>query len=157
MFLLRMVAGAQPITYSLSNEGLGPLHELHVPKNLILMAVAGISNETNPTPVQRNEGTAIGLMYTIASLQEEYKKYKGSGSYGTLEQLIAADLIPKEMVERSGYKFEITFTGDKFEVYAVPVEYGKSGTMSYFIDQTMVLRGADRAGASATSSDPQIH
>jgi hypothetical protein len=61
------------------------------------------------------------------------------------------------MVERSGYKFEITLTGDKFEVYAVPVEYGKTGTMSYFIDQTRVLRGADRAGASATSSDPQIH
>jgi len=156
-FMLRLVAGAQPITYSLSNEGFGPLHELHVPRNLILMAVAGISSETNPTPVQRNEGSAIGLMYAIASVQEQFKKYKGAGSYGTLEQLIAADLIPKELVEKTGYKFEITFTGDKFEVYAVPVEYGKTGTMSYFIDQTMVLRGADRGGASAISSDPPIH
>ena len=155
-FMLRMVAGAQPITYSLSNEGFGPLHELHVPRNLILMAVAGISNETNPTPVQRNEGSAIGLMFAIASNQEQYKRDKGAGSYATLEQLIAADLISKEMIERSGYKFEITFTGDKFEVYAVPQEYGKTGTMSYFIDQSMVLRGADRGGASATSSDPRI-
>ena len=157
VFLLRMAAAAQPITYSLSNEGFGPLHELHVPKNLILMAVAGISSETNPTPVQRNEGSTVGLMYAIASLQEQYKKDKGAGSYGTLEQLIAADLISKEMVERSGYKFEITFTGDKFEVYAVPSEYGKTGKTSYFIDQTMVLRGADRAGGSANSSDPRIH
>jgi hypothetical protein len=156
-FMLRLVAGAQPITYSLSNEGFGPLHELHVPRNLILMAVAGISSETNPTPVQRNEGSAIGVMYAIASVQEQFKKYKGAGSYGTLEQLIAADLIPKELVEKSGYKFEITFTGDKFEVYAVPVEYGKTGTISYFIDQTMVLRGADRGGASAISSDPRIY
>ena len=39
---------AQPITYSLSNEGNGPLHELHLPKNLVLMAVAGISGEVNP-------------------------------------------------------------------------------------------------------------
>jgi len=156
-FLMRMVAGAQPITYSLSNEGFGPLHELHVPKNLILMAVAGISSETNPTPVQRNEGVTMGLMYAIASLQEQYKKEKGAGSYGTLEQLIAADLIAKEMVEGSGYKFEITFTGDKFEVSGVPVEYGKTGTMSYFIDQTLVLRGADHAGGPAISSDPRIH
>src|SRR6185503_321305 len=66
-FMLRMVAGAQPITYSLSNEGFGPLHELHVPRNLILMAVAGISSETNPTPVQRNEGVTMGLMYAFAS------------------------------------------------------------------------------------------
>jgi hypothetical protein len=39
----------------------------------------------------------------------------------------------------------------------VPSEYGKTGTMSYFIDETMVLRGADRGGASAISSDPSIH
>jgi hypothetical protein len=71
--------------------------------------------------------------------------------------LIEAELVSKEVIESSGYKFEMTVTGDKFEVFAVPVEYGKTGTMSYFIDQTLVLRGADRAGTSATSSDPPIH
>ena len=156
VFFRRLTAVPQPITYSLSNEGLGPLHELHLPKNLVLMAVTGISNETNPTPIQANEASAIGLMYSIVINQEQYKKEKGAGSFGTLEQLIAADMLSKEMIERSGYKFELTVTGDKFEVFAVPVEYGKTGTMSYYMDQSYVLRGGDRSGASASSSDPRI-
>jgi hypothetical protein len=73
-----------------------------------------------------------------------------------LEQLIAEEMISKEMVEGSGYKFELTLTGDKFELAAVPQEYGKSGTLSLFIDHTFVLRGGDRNGASATISDPPI-
>jgi len=157
MFLQRMIATPLPITYSLSNEGFGPLHELHVPKNLVLMAVAGISSETNPTPVQRNEASAVGLMYGIASAEQQYKKDKGAGSYGTLEQLIAAEVVSKEMVETSGYKFDVTFTGDKFEVSAVPVEYGKTGVMSYFMDHTMVLRGANHNGAAASKSDPPMN
>lgn len=41
--LTRLSITPQPVTYSLSNEGFGPLHELHLPKNLVLMFVAGIA------------------------------------------------------------------------------------------------------------------
>ena len=61
------------------------------------------------------------------------------------------------MLENSGYKFDLIVTGDKFQLTAVPVEYGKNGKMSYFIDQTRVLRGVDRQGAAATSSDPAVY
>jgi hypothetical protein len=76
-FLVRASTTAQPITWSLSNEGLGPLHEVHIPKNLVLMAVAGISGESNPSPTVQNERTAIGLMYTIAQAEIAYKKTNG--------------------------------------------------------------------------------
>lgn len=147
---------AQPVTYSLSNEGNGPLHELHLPRNLVLMAVTGISGEVNPSPELQKERMAIGAMYMIASAQERYKEGTGGGSYGTLEQLMAENLVHKDTMERSGYRFEVTVSGDKFEVLAAPVEYGKTGKMSYYIDNTFVVRGADRNGASATSSDPPI-
>ena len=155
-FLQRVASVAQPITYSLSNEGLGPLHELHVPKNLILMAVAGISNETNRNPVEAREHGALAVMYTILGAQETFKTDKGGGSYGTLDQLIAADMVSKEMIEKSGYKFEVTVVGDKFEVFGVPVEYGKTGIKSYYLDKTYILRGGDKNGALASSSDPPI-
>lgn len=148
---------AQPITYSLSNEGYGPLHELHLPKNLVLMAVAGISGEFNPPPNVQKERMAISAMYMIGSAEERYKTSKGGGSYGTLEQLIAENLVPKETIENSGYKFELTVTGDKYEISAAPLEYGKTGKMSYFMDNTYTIRGADRSGASATASDPPIN
>jgi hypothetical protein len=147
---------AQPVTYSLSNEGNGPLHELHLPRNLVLMAVAGISGEVNPSPELQKERMTIGAMYMIASAEQRYKEGTGGGSYGTLEQLIAENLVQKDTMEKSGYRFEVTVSGDKFEVTAAPVEYGKTGKMSYFIDNTYVIRGADRNGASATSSDPPI-
>jgi hypothetical protein len=156
-FLMRASSVAQPITYSLSNEGLGPLHEVHIPKSLVVMAVAGISGETNAPPTIQNERVAIGVMYTIVYAQQEYKKSKGNGSCGTLEQLIAAELLSKEMVESSGYTFVVTVSGDKFEVSAVPSEYGKSGKLSLFIDQTGMLRGGDRNGGAANASDPQIN
>lgn len=153
-FLVQASTTAQPITYSLSNEGLGPLHEVHIPKNLVLMAVAGISGETNPPPTVQGEREAIGVMFQIAQAEIAYKKL--NGTCATLEQLIAVDMIQKEMVEKS-YKFDLTVSGDKFEISAVPKEYGKSGTMSLFIDQSFVLRGGDRNGAPATVSDPPIN
>ena len=156
-FLVKATSVSQPITYSLSNEGLGPMHEVHIPKNLLLMAVAGISGEGNPPPALRNERAAIGLMYGIVYAQGQYKKSKGNGSCGTLEQLIAADLIPKEMVESSACVFNVTVSGDKFEVSATPSEYGNGGKLSLFIDHTGVLRGGDRNGAAATASDPKIN
>jgi hypothetical protein len=155
-FLTRASTVAQPITYSLSNEGVGPLHEAHIPKNLILMAVAGIAGEINPPQLVQNERMAIGIMYTIARAEDEYKK-KNSGAYGTLEELMAADLVPKDGIEKSGYRFDFTVSGDKFEVSAVPLEYGKSGRLSLFLDHTRVLRGGDKSGASASASDPPIN
>ncbi len=155
-FLTRASSVPQPITYSLSNEGLGPLHEVHIPRNLILLAVAGMSGEMNPPPLVQNERMAIGMLYTIVYAEEQYKK-KNNGACGTLEDLIAADLVPKDSIEKSGYRFDLTVSGDKFEVSAVPLEYGKSGKLSLFMDHTRVLRGGDKSGASASSADSPIN
>ena len=98
---------------------------------------------------------AIGLMYTIAQAEMAYKKT--NGTCATLDQLSAANMFPKGIIDKAGYKFDLTVSGDKFELSAVPLEYGKSGNMSLFIDQTFVLRGGDRNGAAATASDPPIN
>ena len=47
--LTRFSVIAEPVTYSLSNEGFGPLHELHLPKNLVLLLIAATSASFNPT------------------------------------------------------------------------------------------------------------
>src|SRR6185369_3916701 len=111
-----------------------------------------ISGEMNPSSLLQNERMAVGMMYQLAYAEERYKEKQGS--YGTVEDLMTANMFSKESIERSGYKFELTATGDKFEVSAAPVEYGKSGTLSLFIDQTRLLRGGDHNGGAATASDP---
>jgi hypothetical protein len=50
--LARLSIVAQPVTYSLSNEGFGPLHELHVPKNLVLIMVTAISGAVNQPEIK---------------------------------------------------------------------------------------------------------
>jgi hypothetical protein len=37
------------------------------------------------------------------------------------------------------------------------VEYGKTGMMSFFIDESGVLRGADRGGAPASLADKPVN
>jgi hypothetical protein len=44
----------------------------------------------------------------------------------------------------------------KFELAATPVAYGKDGRRSFYLDSAGVLRGADKQGAVATSTDPRI-
>lgn len=154
-FFARLPAAAQPITYSLSNDGFGTLHELHVPKSVLLLSVAGIASTANPPPMVTKEREAIGTLWTIANAERQYKEKNKSG-YASLEELMTAELLPKEMLNSKSYKFEIEITADGYAITAVPVEYGKSGKMSYFMDQTGVIRGADHGGNSASASDPPV-
>jgi hypothetical protein len=155
-FLLRLSPTSEPVTYALSNDGVGSLHELHVPKNLVLMAVAGISAEANQSPLMRNESMARGILYMITSSEERYRHEAGKGSYTTLDQLIAQGMLSKDMLENNGYKIELTVSGDKFEATAVPTEYGKTGKLSYFVDQTGIVRGGDHGGGPATAADRPV-
>ena len=45
---------------------------------------------------------------------------------------------------------------ETFSVASFPKEYGKAGRRSFFLDSLGVLRGADKQGGVATSTDPRI-
>ena len=155
-FLLRLGPTSEPVTYALSNDGVGPLHELHVPKNLVLMAVAGISAEANQSPLMRNESMARAALSITAMSEARYRADQGKGSYATLDQLVAQGMLSKDMLENYGYKIELTVSGDKFEATAVPTEYGNTGKLSYFVDQTAIVRGGDHGGGPATAADRPV-
>lgn len=152
-FLLGLDPTASAITYALSNDGLGTAHELHLPKNLILTMVAGISSATKNPPPEMNEAIATGMLSYIAGVEDTYKSTAGKGKYGTLDQLVEQKLIQKGMFDRYQYNFEVTVIGDQFEAVATPKEYGKSGKRSFFVDKSGVVRGDDHGGAPATVAD----
>jgi hypothetical protein len=156
MFLKRVSTNPQPITYSLSNDGLGALHELHVPKSIVITAIAGMASAANPPETVKNERQAMSMMWSIAGSQRQFKEEK-KGGYGSLEELEAAHLLSKDSLNNIGYKFEVRLVPDGYEVSAVPIEYGKTGKLSFFMNQeSPTIRGADHAGAPATASDPEI-
>ncbi|MDX6289046.1 MAG: hypothetical protein QOH42_845, partial [Blastocatellia bacterium] len=155
-FLLGLDPTAGAITYALSNDGLGTQHELHLPKNLILSMVAGVSSATKNPPPEMNEGMAAAALQMIAGAESTYKDNAGKGKYGTLDQLAEQKLVNKPFLEKYGYNFEVTASGDQFEAVATPREYGKTGKRSFFVDKSGVLRGDDHGGAPATSADKPV-
>jgi hypothetical protein len=155
-FLMLLSPLPQPVTYAASNEGLGPLHELHVPKNLVMLLVAGISGQPNESPMAANEAIARSVMQTLANAQATYQSTERSGRYGTLEELTKAGLISKELLENSAYKIELIVSNTHFEISAVPKEYGKTGKRSFFLDESSVMRAGDHGGGAATISDKPL-
>lgn len=155
-FLLGLDPTASAITYALSNEGLGTQHEIHLPKNLIIAMVAGISYATKNPPPETNEMIAISGLQIIVGSEEIYKSAAGKGSYGTLDRLIEEKLVGRKMFEDYGYKYDVVVMGDGFEVTATPREYGTTGKRSFFVDKSGVVRGDDHGGGPATIADKPV-
>jgi hypothetical protein len=151
-FLMMLSPVPQPVTYALTNEGQGPLHELHLPKNLVMFLIAGISGDTS-SPMAGNEATTWGTIRAIGSAQSTFQSTEGAGRFGTLDELIKAGLVPKDLTQGHGYKIDLTVSGTRYEITAVPLEYGKSGKLSFFLDESGVLRAGDHGGGPATISD----
>jgi hypothetical protein len=154
--LMSLSPAPQAISYFLSNEGFGQLHELHLPKDLVIAMVANTSatmsafKEGSP---ETNEMIAVSGLQIIASSENTYKASAGNGSYGTLDKLVEQKLLGKKMLDDYGYKYNVMVLGDDFEVTATPVEYGKTGKRSFFINKSGVVRGDDHGGGPATIGD----
>jgi hypothetical protein len=155
-FLLGLSPTASALTYAMSNDGLGTQHEIHLPKNLILTMVAGISSATKNPPPEMNEGIAVGILQMIAGTEKTYQSTSGKGKYATIDELVQQKLLTREFMDKYGYNFEVTVFGDEFQVVATPREYGKTGKRSFFVDKTGVVRGDDHGGAPATAADKPV-
>ncbi len=153
-FLSRINPTIDPLTYALTNDGLGPLHELHVPKNLLMLQVVTLSAKANESLPASNESVAKSVMRSVGSAEATFKATENS--YGTLDQLVSAGFLGKEMADKYGYRIEIAASKDKFEITAVPLEYGQTGKLSFFLDESQVLRGGDHGGGAATVADQPL-
>jgi hypothetical protein len=156
-FMSRLSPLIEPTTYALTNDGSGPLHELHIPRNLLMWMIGSTFAVADASVPQRNEAVAKGLLRTVYSAELTFRGMEGNGRYATLDELASANLISKEAIEKYGYRIDVTPGSEKFEATAVPIEYGVSGTISYFIDETGNLRGGDHGGGPASASDQPIN
>lgn len=153
-FLSRFDFESEPLTYSLTSDGLGQLHELHVPRNLILMAVAQATLTMKPAIT--NQTVAVAALRMIAQAESNYKDEKGKGNFATLDELIKEGGVSKPMLENRGYRFEVTINGDNFTANALPVNYGKEALLSFHLDESGVIHAGDHRGQPATTDDPVV-
>lgn len=110
-----------------------------------------------------NEGAAIVSVRKLHNA--EMSHYIMQRRYGNLTDLMQQEFIGPDLAdgERSGYRFAIEILNDRgdglpgFTVVAVPREYGSTGTRSFFVDHTGVVRAADSRGLEATKYDAPLN
>jgi hypothetical protein len=155
-FLMQLSSAPQAISYVQSSRAFGTVHEIRLPKALVLAAIASNVSDTKEAPPEMNEEIAILALEELVSSEDSYKSNAGKGTYGTIDRLVEQNLLRKDSFENHGYRFDMNVFGVQFEVTATPLEYGKTGRRSFFVDQTGVVRGDDHQGGPANSSDKPI-
>jgi hypothetical protein len=147
---------------------------------LLLLDLPELAKQWEQSDLVANEDVAINAMAKIAEALTRYQM-----AYGKLPEMLdalgpappegasldRADFLPADLAAGSsaGYNFRyvivpMNVAGDDadrdkaagFVLAATPIEYGKEGKRSFYLDSNGVLRGADKHGAVATSADPQI-
>jgi prepilin-type N-terminal cleavage/methylation domain-containing protein len=105
----------------------------------IVVAVAIPSYMRNR--VEANEASAVGSMHSILTAQIQFNA--GRYTYGTFEQLSAPGRTQflesswSEGCTRAGYIYSmVTATASTFQCRATPVEVGRTGIRTYWIDES---------------------
>ena len=109
-----------------------------------------------PQVIAGNEMAAIARLRSIATAEMQYQLDSG-GSYATMDELIKNRLIGDlSEAKLNGYRFDVRVTAGRFEATAVPVRFGITGKRSFYVDESRIMRGADRRGEQAVASDPEV-
>ncbi|MGB7845511.1 MAG: hypothetical protein WBL63_07835 [Candidatus Acidiferrum sp.] len=141
---------------------------------LLLLDLPTLGEEWDQAEIQANEKSAVASMKELASAVEKYRV-----TYTRLPQTLAelgapakgapksdqAGLLGTELAggRKDGYSFRYVIVGGnnlgapaKYELAAIPVEYGRTGTRSFFRDISGALHGSDHQGAVGTALDPKV-
>lgn len=84
-------------------------------------------------------------LLTRISLAQVVYGQQHAGQFGDLPTLIAAGLVPKDIegTASTGYRFRVTVAPDRksWHAAAEPVEYGRTGKLSFYLDASGVRSG----------------
>ncbi|HEY0427736.1 MAG TPA: hypothetical protein VGC76_08125 [Pyrinomonadaceae bacterium] len=112
-----------------------------------------------------NERLAVQSVRNIHAAQVTYQASYGAGNFGTMSQLFQTNLATTGFAltyRYRGYSSAMTVTSwtpnspSRFNIQIIPELYGRTGIKSYYIDETGVLRGADKHGLAADANDPPV-
>jgi hypothetical protein len=173
------ISGEEPrkITIGLVREG-GSWKLLSV--GLMILDVPALSKQWEQADLDASEDAAIADLRSVAAALETYRR-----AYGNLPDTLAllgpappsgvspeaASLLDADLAagSKDGYTIRYSITpsanivseddakkAETFTLASSPKEYGKTGRRSFFLNSSGILRGADKQGGVATSSDPRI-
>lgn len=141
---------------------------------LLLLDLPTLAEEWDRAEIQTNEKSAIASIKELSAAIEKYRV-----TYTRLPQTLAelgspekgapkndrAGLVGADLAagRKDGYSFRYVIVGANdvgapavYELAAIPIEYGRTGTRSFFRDSTGTLHAGDHQGAVGTLLDPKI-
>jgi len=141
---------------------------------LLLLDLPTLGEEWDRAEMKANEQLAAETVKKLAEAIEKYRK-----TYTRLPDTLAvlgpplqgapksdmAGLVDGELAagKKDGYAFRYVIVGAstsgapaKYELAAIPTEYGRTGARSFFLDSAGVLHGADHQGAVGLATDPRV-
>jgi hypothetical protein len=143
-------------SFETTNEGDSVVHEMRVPVSMLQAYTLALTVGARDAPVLSGEMMASYTLDEIQNAELTFKIEKKKDRFGTLEELIAEKILDKSFAEHMGYQIELSASGEKFDATATPKEYGKTGRLSFFLDETGAMRAADHKGKPADASDPPV-
>jgi hypothetical protein len=112
--------------------------------------------EQVPQVIAANEMAAIARLRSIVTA-EMTLQFEGDGKYATLDELVAKGALSKPSQGKlTGYRFDVKVKPGGFEATAVPVTPNVSGKRSFYVDESRIMRAADKGGVPASASDPAV-
>ena len=99
--------------------------------------------------IAEHEGDVEDIFKRVILWQSIYSQQHG-GQYGDFPALIKAGMLGANVIDPklSGYNFRITVgkDGKTYIATAEPANYGKTGKLSFWMDQTGLIKSADKSG-----------
>jgi len=109
--------------------------------------------------ISLNEMQTLQYLRSVSSCEAEI--HKRTKQYGDLRDLDSQGLLDERsfnsIVNASGYAIRIRIVGDTYEAVAVPLRYRSSGRRSFYVSGDSRIRGADKNGREADSTDPIVY
>jgi Tfp pilus assembly protein PilE len=122
----------------------------------IVMYIASSASEE--LAVRFNEDSAVENLKNLRDMQSKY--FNKHSSYADVKELCLSRLVQESLCDGvdQGYKFNIEAIGTKYTINAVPISYGikGTGTISFFLDESGIIRGGYKEGNPASRNDVPI-
>ena len=97
--------------------------------------------------IDLNQDNMTDVMKRLIGMEAVFAQ-ANNGVYGELKALVASGLMSDDMFDpkTSGYNLKLTISGKAYVATAEPVHYGRTGKLSFWMDQTGAIKSADNGG-----------
>lgn len=124
---------------------------------ILLIVVAGLPS-CQQTRSRLNEVSAESSLRLIRKAQIQYRSQNRENRFGTLQELHSSGLIDAGLASgaKNGYRFDVRVGKDSFTAIATPQEYDVTGSWSFYLDESGVIRGNVTKGKPPGVNDAPV-